>query len=56
MEPKKLYTVRWVQDYNLQQVTLAELEALMDQLIEAMLDEGDLTEANDLIRKIKSTL
>jgi hypothetical protein len=53
MEPKKLYTVRWVQDYNLQQVTLEELEALMDQLIEAMLDEGDFEEADAVIERIK---
>lgn len=53
MEPKKLYTVQWVQPYyNFSSISLEELEAIMDNCIEAMLDEGDLTEAQQVIGRI----
>lgn len=46
MEPKKLYTIAWQQPYaNYQTMTLPELEAILDLCIEAMIEEGDLTEA-----------
>jgi predicted DNA-binding ArsR family transcriptional regulator len=52
MEPKKLYTVSWTQPYNFQSITLEELESILDMCIEAMIEEGDLTEAQQEIERI----
>lgn len=52
MEPKKLYTIAWTQPYSYQTMTLAELEAIMDLCIEAMIEEGDLLEAQQEIKRI----
>ena len=52
MEPKKLYTIAWTQTYNPQEIVLAELQALLDQVIEAVLEEGDFAEADYEIDRI----
>lgn len=57
MEPKKLFSISWTQtypQYTLQQALLKELHALLDTVIEQCLDEGDFTEANEVIAKVKA--
>ena len=53
MEPKKLYSIRWVQPYPTNQL-LRELELLRDELIEQMLDAKDFDEADQVIAKVKA--
>jgi regulator of sigma D len=54
MEPKKLYTIRWTQAYP--QVSDQDLVNILrnfyDELVEQMIDEGDLTEAQHEIERI----
>lgn len=52
MDQKKLYTIHWTQPYNLTQVTLTELEGILDMCIEAMIEQGDLTEARQELDRI----
>lgn len=58
MEPKKIYSITWTQSYpqpyTLEQAVLKELYALLDTVIEQCLDEGDFTEANEVIAKVKA--
>lgn len=51
MEPKHYYTVRWTQPYSFG-VGLAELDALMEELIELAIDAGNVTEAQTEIERI----
>ena len=51
MEPKKLYTIAWTQPYTFG-IELAELDALMNELIEIGLECNDFTEANQEIERI----
>lgn len=56
MEPKKLFSTSWTQPYQYQihGVSLKELDALKELVIETMLDAKDFKEADELIARIKS--
>ena len=55
MEPKKLFSTSWVQPYvQYNQVSVNELSALRELVIEQMLDAEDFKEADELIARIKS--
>ena len=55
MEPKKIFSYSWTQPYTgYSAVSLRELDALRDLVIEQMLDAHDFKEADELIARIKS--
>lgn len=54
MEPKKLFSTSWTQPYPFQQVTLIEIDALKELVIEQMLDAKDFKEADELIARLKA--
>ena len=54
MIPNGKFTYRWTQPYSFHQVSLSELDALKEMVIEQMLDAEDFREADELIARIKS--
>lgn len=58
MEPKKLFSVKWTQAYptdiSLERAIVREIEALLNTVIEQVLEDGDFTEANNVINRIKA--
>ena len=54
MIPNGKFTYRWTQPYTLNQVSIAELDALRDSVIEMMLELEDFKEADEVIARIKS--
>jgi hypothetical protein len=52
MKPKKLYTVRWTQPYTFTPSTLTDLEIVLNNRIESLIEEGDMTEAQQVIERI----
>lgn len=55
MEPRYLYTIKWTQPYatDWQRPYLRGLQEQMEQLIEHQLENGDYTQANSIIERIK---
>lgn len=53
MEPKKLYSIKWTQPYPHYDI-IKELLKLRDELIEQCLNDGDFTEADAVVARIKS--
>jgi hypothetical protein len=51
MGPKHYYTIRWTQPYSFG-VGLAELDALMDELIELDIEAGNMMESKTEIERI----
>jgi hypothetical protein len=51
MEPKHFYTIKWSQPYTFG-VSLEELDALMEQLIELDMEAGNMQEAAEVINMI----
>lgn len=56
MEPRHLYTIQWTQPYATayQRPYLRGLQEQMEQLVEHWLEDGDYSEANELIRRIQN--
>ena len=54
MEPKYNYSIKWTQPYVLHQISISELDAIKELVIEQMLDAKDFKEADELIAKIKA--
>lgn len=56
MEPRYLYTIKWTQPYanQYQRPYMNSLQQQMEQIIEHRLEEGDYSEANNLIERIKN--
>ena len=55
MEPKKIFSYSWTQPYvQYNQVSINELSALRDLVIEQMLDAHDFKEADELIARFKA--
>lgn len=54
MEPKKLYTVRWTQQYPVivDSELIRALYQMRDALVEEIIDHGDLTEAKQELERI----
>ena len=54
MEPRHLFTIRWTQPYaNIwERPYLRQLHNEFEQLIEHQLEEGDFTQAKQLIERI----
>lgn len=54
MEPKYLYTIKWTQPYatNNQRPYMRGLQQQMEQVVEHWLEDGDFTEANEVIERI----
>lgn len=48
------FTYKWTQPYSLHQVSISELDALKELVIEQMLEMKDFKEADELIAKIKA--
>lgn len=48
------YKIQWTQPYSFAQVSLPELEALKELVIEQMLDAKDFKEADEVIARIKA--
>ncbi len=55
MEPKYLYTIKWTQPYatNFQRPYMRGLQEQMEQVVEHWLEDGDFTEAKEVIDRIK---
>lgn len=58
MNDKNLWTIRWTQPYatEYQRPYLRGLQEQMEQLVEHWLEDGDFSEANQVINRIKATL
>lgn len=56
MEPKHLWTLKWSQPYSTEYSNgfVNELRNLYYELVEQCIDDGDLTEANEVIDRIKA--
>ena len=54
MIPNHRFTYSWTQPYSLHQVSLTELDALKEMVIEQMLNAEDFKEADELIARIKA--
>jgi hypothetical protein len=56
MEPKHLWTIKWTQPYatEYQRPYLRGLQEQMEQVVEYWLEDGDYSDANKVIDKIKS--
>jgi hypothetical protein len=56
MEPKYLYTIKWTQPYatQYQRPYMRGLQEQMEQVVEHWLEDGDYTEANLIIERIKN--
>ena len=54
MEPKRLYTVRWTQQYPVivDSELIRALYQMRDALVEEIIDHGDLTEAKQELERI----
>lgn len=54
MEPRHLFTIRWTQPYanTWERPYLRQLHNEFEQLIEHQLEEGDFTQAKQLIERI----
>ena len=55
MEPKYLYTIKWTQPYatQYQRPYMRGLQEQMEQVVEHWLEDGDFTEAKEVIERIK---
>jgi hypothetical protein len=55
MEPKYLYTIKWTQPYatQYQRPYMRGLQEQMEQVVEHWLEDGDFTEAREVIERIK---
>lgn len=56
MEPRHLWSLKWTQPYNNYHSNelVQHLRNLYNELVEQMLDDGDFTEANEVINRIKA--
>ena len=56
MEPKYLYTIKWTQPYATahQRPYMRGLQEQMEQVVEHWLEDGDYSEANLIIERIKN--
>jgi len=54
MEPRHLWTMKWTQPYsnNWERPYLRQLHSDFEQLVEHQLEDGDFTEAKQLIERI----
>jgi hypothetical protein len=55
MEPKYLWTIKWTQPYatKYQRPYMRGLQEQMEQVVEHWLEDGDFTEAKEVIERIK---
>ena len=56
MEPKHLFTIKWTQPYPTiyERPYMRGLHEAFEQLVEYQLEDGDFTEANEIINQIKN--
>lgn len=54
MEPKYLYTIQWTQPYatTYQRPYMRGLQEQMEQIVEHWLEDGDYSEAKEVIAKV----
>ena len=55
MEPKYLYTIKWTQPYatQYQRPYMRGLQEQMEQVVELWLEDGDYSDAKEVINRIK---
>ena len=58
MERRHIWTIKWTQPYatNYQRPYLNNLQRDLEKLIELSLDDGDFTEAREIIARIKDQM
>ncbi len=58
MEPRHLFTIKWTQPYanSWERPYMRGLHQAFEQLVEHQLEDGDFTEAMEVINKIKAGL
>ena len=56
MEPKYLYTIKWTQPYatQYQRPYMRGLQEQMEQVVECWLEDGDYSDAKEVIARIMS--